>query len=440
MKLIRVLSSLGMLVLVVGMISLFGQVVTAPAASPAASPKQAPTAPKEVKIGAIYPLSGGAAQAGVDMKAGIELAVEIVNGKYPDIDLPLAKTEGLPNLGGAKIAVVFADSQGKAEVGQTEAERLITSEQVIALLGCYHSAVTKTASNVAERVGLPFVNGESSSPDLTERGFRWFFRTSPNDLDFSRAMFDFIDSMNKQKNANIKTVSLLVEDTDFGTNSAIAQKAEAKRIGVNVVGEIKYKANTTSLNAEIQKLKADKADVLLPSSYLSDAILTVKTMKELDYNPKLILAQDAGYVDANFITTVAKDGEGIASRAAFSIDIINVKPVAKKINDLYKAKTGKDLTDAPARSFTAMLTLAEAINRAGSTDPEAIRRALAATDIPGKQTIMPWKGVKFNEKGQNSMGQAIIVQLQGGKYTTVFPFEFKNSEAIFPVPPWSQRK
>ena len=434
MKRTRVVSLLAVLMLVAAMMSLFGQ------AAPQAAPAAKPAPPKEVKIGAIYPLSGGAAQAGVDMKAGIELAVEIVNGKYPDLDLPLAKTEGLPNLGGAKIAVVFADSQGKAEVGQTEAERLITNEKVIALLGCYHSAVTKTASNVAERAGMPFVNAESSSPDLTERGFKWFFRTTPNDLDFSRAIFDFIDNLNKEKNANIKTVSLLVEDTDFGSNSANAQKAEAQRVGVTVVGEIKYKANTTSLNAEVQKLKADKADVLLPSSYLSDAILTVKTMKELDYNPRLILAQDAGYVDASFITTVAKDGEGIASRAAFSLDIINVKPVAKRINDLYRAKTGKDLTDAPARSFTGMLTLAEAINRAASTDPEAIRRALVTTDISGKQTIMPWKGIKFNDKGQNYMGQAIIVQLQGGKYTTVFPFEFKNAEVIFPVPAWSQRK
>jgi len=434
MKRTRVVSLLAVLMLVAAMMSLFGQ------AAPQAAPAAKPAPPKEVKIGAIYPLSGGAAQAGVDMKAGIELAVEIVNGKYPDLDLPLAKTEGLPNLGGAKIAVVFADSQGKAEVGQTEAERLITNEKVIALLGCYHSAVTKTASNVAERAGMPFVNAESSSPDLTERGFKWFFRTTPNDLDFSRAIFDFIDNLNKEKNANIKTVSLLVEDTDFGSNSANAQKAEAQRVGVTVVGEIKYKANTTSLNAEVQKLKADKADVLLPSSYLSDAILTVKTMKELDYNPRLILAQDAGYVDASFITTVAKDGEGIASRAAFSLDIINVKPVAKRINDLYRAKTGKDLTDAPARSFTGMLTLAEAINRAASTDPETIRRALVTTDISGKQTIMPWKGIKFNDKGQNYMGQAIIVQLQGGKYTTVFPFEFKNAEVIFPVPAWSQRK
>lgn len=412
----------------------------APTSAPGAV--QQPPAQKvsEVKIGVLYPLTGGSGAAGVDSKNAVELAADIVNGKYTDVDLPLAKSNGIPNLGGAKITLVFADHQGKAEVGQSEAERLINNEKVIALYGAYNSAVTKTASNVAERVGIPFVNGESSSPDLTERGFKWFFRTSPNDLDFSKAMFDFLEALNKQKNANIKTASLMVEDTDFGVNSAAAQKAEAQRVGIQIVSDLKYKANTTSLSAEIQKLKADKADIFLPSSYGSDTLLTIKTMKELDYNPKLILAQDAGYVDSTFIQNVGKDAEGIASRAAFSLDIVNVKPLAKKINDLYKAKTNKDLTDVPARSFTGFVTLVDAINRAGSTDPEAIRKALVETNIPTEQIIMPWKGIKFNAKGQNELGAAIIVQIQGGVYKTVFPFEFKNADVIFPVPTWAERK
>lgn len=416
-----------------------------PTAAPA-QPTTAPTAPaataapslSEVKIGVIYPLAGGSAQAGLDAKAAVELAVDILNGKYPDVNLPLAKPGGF--LKGAKVTVVFADSQGKPEVGQSEAERLVNNEKVIALYGAYNSAITKTASNVAERVGIPFVNGESSSPDLTDRGFKWFYRTSPNDLDFSKAMFDLIDALNKQKNANIKAVAILAEDTDFGTNSASAQVAEAKRIGVNVVDNLKYKASTTSLSAEVQKLKADNPDVFLPSSYGNDTILTIKTFKELDFTPKIILAQDAGYVDSTFIPTVGKDAEGIASRAAFNLDIVQVKPLAKQVNDLYKAKTKNDLTDVPARAFTGFMTLADAINRAGSTDPEAIRKALASTNVPSDRIIMPWKGVKFNDKGQNELGAAIIIQVQGGVYKTVFPVEFKNAELIFPLTPWSQRK
>lgn len=420
------------------------------AASPAATSAPAATSPaatsapsgqkvSEIKIGVLYPLTGSSAQSGNDAKAAVELAADILNGKYKDAGLPFPAI-GMPGLGGAQVTVVFADQQGKAEVGQSEAERLINGEKVIALYGAYNSAVTKTSSNVAERVGIPYVNGESSSPDLTERSFKWFFRTSPNDLDFSKAMFDYLDALNKQKNANIKTVGLLYEDTDFGVNSATAEKAEAKRIGVNIAGDVKYKAGTTSLSAEIQTLKAANADVLIPSSYSTDVILTMKTMKDLDYNPKLILAQDAGYVDSTFIPTLTKDAEGVASRAAFSLDIVNVKPIAKKVNDLYKAKTNKDLTDIPARAFTGFMTLAEAINRAGSTDPAKIRQALVATDVPTDQTIMPWKGIKFDDKGQNQSGAAIIIQVQSGAYKTIFPLEFKNADSVFPIPKWSDRK
>ncbi len=416
---------------------------TAPTTVPASSGTAAATSPasakvSEVKIGVIYPLTGGSAQAGLDARAGVELAVDILNGKYPNIDLPMAKPGGF--LGGAKVTAVYADSQASPQVGQSDAQRLVTSDKVVALYGAYNSNVTKTASDVAERSGIPFVNGESSSPDLTTRGYQWFFRTSPTDNDFSKAMFDMIDAMNKQQNANIKTVGILAENTDFGTNSAKAEQAEAKRIGVTVVDTVQYTANTTSLTAEIQKLKADNPDVLLPSSYGSDTILTLKTMKDLNWVPKMILAQDAGYVDSTFITTVGKDAEGIASRAAFNLDIVKVKPLAKEVDDLYKTRTGKDLTDIPARAFTGFMTLADAINRAGSTDPAAIRKALIATNIPADQTIMPWKGIKFDNAGQNTMGQAIIIQVQNGQYVTVYPFEFKGANIVFPLVPWSQRK
>ena len=92
----------------------------------------------EVRIGAIYPMTGPGAFTGAEMTDAITLAVDIINGEY-DLDLPLARTEGLPDLKGAKIKVIFADHQGKPDIGQAEAERMITTEKVAALMGCYYS-------------------------------------------------------------------------------------------------------------------------------------------------------------------------------------------------------------------------------------------------------------------------------------------------------------
>ena len=395
---------------------------------------------KTIRIGVIFPLTGTAASVGNDAKQAVQLAVQLVNEGAPDIALPLAKGGGLPNLGGAKVELVFGDSQGKAEVGQSEAERLIKQEKVVALLGCYQSAVTKTASAVAERAGIPLVNGDSSSPALTEQGYQWFFRTSPHDGDFSKIIMEFLQALTQQKNAGIKTVSLLYEDTDFGVNSAQALKAEAQAHGLQVVGEVKYKANATSLTTEVQTLKGQNADALVPSSYTNDAILTIKTAQQLGYLPKMIVAQDAGYADPAFISGVgANIAEGMCTRSAFSVDITQLKPAAAKVNELYKKAAGKDIYDVPARDFTAMLVLLDAINRAGSTDPAAIKRALEATNLGPNDTIMPWKGVKFDSKHQNTLGTGIILQIRDGQYRTVYPFDVKTIDVTFPLKPWNQR-
>ena len=135
---------------------------------------------KTVKIGGVYPLSGNAASAGVHGKAAIETAIDIINNAHPELgNLPLAKNAGLAGLGGAKVEVVFADNQGSPAVGQNQALRLITEEKVVALSGAYQSGITLTTSAISEKYGIPYVNGESVAANLTERGFKWFFRVTP---------------------------------------------------------------------------------------------------------------------------------------------------------------------------------------------------------------------------------------------------------------------
>lgn len=399
-------------------------------------------AQKEVVIGVIYPMSGANAQAGVDNKPVLELAADIANGVV-DIPYPFyQRLKGMPGLKGAKVRLIFTDHQGKPDLGQSEAERLITQEKVHALVGSWHSAVTATASQVAERVGIPFLNPESSSPGLTRRGFKWFFRTSPHDEHFTQAMFDFFRDFQKKKGITLKTLGLTYEDTLFGVDSGKVMKELAKKYGYEVVVDLQYRARSTSLVPETQRLKAANPDVWMPTSYQTDAILFVKHFKELDYNPKMIMAQDAGHISPDFVQAVGKDAEGTMSRAPFSTDLIAKRAVAQAVNEHYKKRSpgGKDLYDFPARAFTGITTLLDAINRAGSTDPAAIRKALIATNIPGDQLIMTWEGVKFDETGQNTGVRAIILQLQEGKYHTVYPFEAATREVLYPIPKWAERK
>jgi branched-chain amino acid transport system substrate-binding protein len=396
-------------------------------------------AQQEVKVGVLYPLSGPTAQVGLDAVAAVKTAVAIVN-EGADLPLALAKNKGLPGLGGAKITIVVVDHQGKPEIGQSETERLITQEKVHVVFGAYFSSVTAAASQAAERAGIPFVNAESSQPALTQRGLKYFFRTSPTDETFTKLMFDFLKSYGAKSGQKFETASIFHEDTAFGTDSAKVQERLAKENGVRILEKIAYKAQTTSLTSEVQRLKAANADVLMPSSYTSDAFLLLRTAKELDYNPKMILAQNAGFTDPTFLTTMGKDAEGVITRSPYNSDLQGRIPLLAKVNDLFKKQSnGRDLSDNSARSFTGFMVLADALNRAGSTDPEKIRAALAATNIPADQLIVPYRGVKFDANGQNELVSAILMQAQKGKYCTMYPFDLASCQVLSPAPSWAEK-
>jgi branched-chain amino acid transport system substrate-binding protein len=394
---------------------------------------------KVIKIGAVYPLTGNIASTGLDNRRGVDLAVEIINGKY-NLDLPLALEEGLPNMGGAKIEIIYADTKGDPKNGMAEAERLITQEKVVAMIGAYQSSVTKTASQATERLKIPYVCSDSSSPTLTERGYKYFFRVSPHDAIFAKDQFNFLKDLEKKKKIKIKTVALLYENTEFGSNVGKAAKKYAQEFGYQVVADVSYPANATDVTSEVGTLVKSKPDVLMHASYITDAILFTKTFKEMGFAPQGILTM-AGYIEPGYLPAVKADGNYIIVRSTFALDLAKRKPLVAKVNELFKKKYGIDMSENAARSFMAPFVLAEAINRAKSTDSEAIVQALLQTNIPGKQVIYPWQGIKFDPQShQNIYAQGTLVQVLNQEYVTIWPFASAAKDVVWPFPAWKGRK
>ncbi len=388
-------------------------------------------APKEVVIGALYPLTGSGAQTGVDAQHALNTAAEIINSPH-NLDLPLGMGAGLPGLGGAKVRIIYADHQSDPQKGRAEAERLITQEKVVALIGTYQSSIAVTVSQTAERYEVPFMSADNSSPTLNRRGLKYFFRTGAHDEMFSTAMFDFFDALRK-KGHKIETLALFHEDTIFGTDSANAQTRLAGERGYKIAADIRYQANAPSLSVEVQQLKAANADVVMPSSYTNDSILLVRAMSELGYKPKAIVAQDAGFAEKTFYDAVGDKIPGSITRGSFSLDLAAKRPSIGKVNELFKARSNKDLNDLTSRECMAFLVLADAIDRAKSTEGPKIRAALAATSIPGERTIMPWKQIKFDETGQNNDADPILLQYVNGKLVTIYPWAAATAEPIWPM-------
>ncbi|MES2103110.1 MAG: ABC transporter substrate-binding protein [Pseudomonadota bacterium] len=398
-------------------------------------------AQQEIKIGAIYPLSGAAASSGAEMKNALELAADIINNGAKGIpNLPFAAGGGLPGLKGAKIKLVFADHQGNPQIGASETERLITQEKVVAVIGAYASNVTATSSQVAERYKIPYLNPESSSATLTQRGFKWFFRTTAHDDLFVHNFFEFFKELEAKKGIKVKQLATFNENTLWGNETTKLEVKLAAERGYNMVKTITYPAKSTQLTSEIQSLKASNPQVVMESSYLGDAIMAMKTYKELGFSPDMILANNAGFTDTEFRRSLGKDSDYVITREVWSPDLAKNNPLIKQVNDLYNSKYKADFTGNSSRTFTGLMTLADAINRAASTEPEAIRKALAETNIPGSKIIMPWKGIKFDEQGQNMYGSGILVQIIDGKYNTVWPFDMATRDVVWPMPKWDARK
>jgi branched-chain amino acid transport system substrate-binding protein len=389
-----------------------------------------------VKIGILWPLTGNAAAAGQASKAAAEVAAEIVNNKHPELgNLPLAATEGLPNQGGAKLELTFVDHQGNPSLAQQLATRLITQDNVHVLMGAYQSSCSFTATAVAERYGIPFMVGESAALNITGRGFKWVFRGTPIASDYAATYMRFFEDMKKQ-GKTIASIAVVNENTDYGTSVADSIEAAAKKNNIPVAIRIPYSASSTDVSAQVLQLKEKRPDVVIFISYTSDSILYMKTMKNLDYLPPMVIGDDTGFSDPSFIPAVADIAQGAMNRSAW--DIGKLGSTTYKINEMYKAKTGRDLDDTSARNMQSFFALADALNRAGSTDPEKIRDALTKTDLKPEQLMMGYNGVKFDETGQNILASTYLIQLKDKAYQLVWPGKAAVAKLDWPMKGWKQ--
>jgi len=304
-------------------------------------------------------------------------------------------------------------------------------------------------SAVAEQYGIPMINDSSTSPDLTKRGFKWFWRTTPHDGTFTRDLFEFMKGLTQGKAKGVKAVSKedinglasACEKTEWGSHVSQLIETYAKEYGYNVKKSILYAAKSADLSSEVGSLKAVKPEVMLFASYASDAILMMKTLKAQKAQPKILWGQDAGFEAPEFRTSLGDDVVGILTRTVFSPKIAEVKKVAGQVNDLYKKKHNRDLSGASARAFTGVQAWVEVLEKAGSTKPADIQKAANAINIPGDQLIVPWAGIKFatsgDDLGQNVLGSGMIGQYQKGKDGQIvleiaYPFDVATANLVYP--------
>jgi branched-chain amino acid transport system substrate-binding protein len=404
--------------------------LTAPAVIAASRANAADT----VKVGVLLPLTGNSAGSGAEAKASIEVAADIINTGHPDLKgLTIGLTPGLPNLGGAKIEPVFVDHRGDPSMAQSLALKLITGDKVAALLGAYHSSAAMTATAVAERYGVPFIVSDSVAANITARGFKFTFRVTPIATNFADSYMRFLLDQ-KKAGRSIENIAIVNENTDYGSSVGDAIAAEAKKQGLPVSIRIPYSANGADVSAQVLQLKEKNPSVALFVSYASDAILFMRTMKTLDYLPPMIIGDSAGFSDAAFLPAVGALSKGLVNRSVWSKGPEG--SLSAGINAIYQAKTSNEIGDVSGRCMQAFFVLADALNRAGSTDPTKLQAALKATAMPHSAMFIGYRGVRFDETGQNVESATYLTQLQTKDYVTIWPDDAAVSKVQWPMTGW----
>ncbi len=395
-------------------------------------------ADKVIKIGVLFPLTGPAAVSGQNCVNSVLAAADVINKKNTDINAPLAAQEGI--LGGYKIEIVKADHQGKPDVAKSEAERLYNQEKVFAVIGCYNSSATKPASAVAERAKKIFMCGCSSSAALTERGYKYFFRHAPTDAIESKEFVEYIEYLNKEKKAGIKTLGVIYENTEFGKHAAEEAHKAAKEAGLKLVADVPFNNGATNLNSEVQTLKAANPDAVFGAALGGDYSLWVRTMKQVNWLPKISLNYCTGYQNPAVQKELAGDGDHFMGGMGYSPELAaKFMPEAIKIEKKFYTPRSKQPFDSDSIQEAVMLTvLAQAIEKAGALDTEKVAKILRTETFPSAMSLSG--SVKFGPDGQNVKALSVITQIKDQKYGTVFPLKFNDTKPVLPMTPWNKRK
>ncbi len=387
-----------------------------------------------VRIGVVYSLTGPSKKSGLDAAAAIEIAADIVNKPHQGLEaIPLGAGQGLANLGNNLIQVITADHQQNPSVAQSQVLRLIGQNQVVALIGVGEGGATLAATVAAEHHGIPFLVPDAIEPKITGRGFKWVFRTTPLAGDLAKAYVGFLARL-KAGGTKIDTVAVVFENTARGTAAEAALRDAAKAAGIAISAEIGYAPDGIDLSAQVKQLSDKNPDAAILISDAADASLLVKTMKTLDYKPPILIGDDDGFSDPGFIAADGNLAQGLINRNAWGAG--DADSPSAVINGLYKAKTGHDLDDTGARIMQGFFVLADAIDRAGTTDPAAIQKALRETDLKPDHLIVGYDGVRFDASGQNTLAATFLTQLHGKQYVTVWPAKRAAGKLVLPYKAW----
>ncbi|MEI3606640.1 ABC transporter substrate-binding protein [Pseudogracilibacillus sp. SE30717A] len=367
-----------------------------------------------IKLGALFPLTGDLALLGEESYRGAELAVEEINANG--------------GINGREVELVKGDAVDP-DAAQAEANRLINQENIQSIVGSYSSGIAFAASEVAERNGALYWELGAVADNVTDREYQSILRTNPPASMFSVVHINFIkDVVAAELGKDLSDIKVAIahEDSSYGTTIADEAEKLAEAEGINVVSIQPYSSTSNDLTSVILNIKKADPDVLIVVSYINDAILISRQMKELNVEVPVFIGSGGGHTMTDFADAVGENSEHILNVDFPQYEINkDATPGMEEFLAAYEEKFGSEPRSGHSlANYMGMKVVLEIIEEAdGELDPEKLREVAMNYKVEKNTTATGW-GVEFDEvSGQNKLSEPYITQWIDGELITVYPEE-----------------
>ena len=370
-----------------------------------------------IEMGIPLPLTGSQAKFGEMEMRSYQMAMEEINAKG--------------GIKGKTVDLKFEDGQGKPEISRAIAEKLIDVNKQPVIFGDYSSSCSKAIAAVANERKVPYLVVTGADDSITQQNYAYVFRMNPSNAYYAAGMISFLSAVVKPK-----SVAILYESSDFGTSGADEMEKYAEKIGMKVVVKEKYEKGAVDFKPVLSKVKSEKPDVIYMVSYVMDASLLMKQIKELRIDAKLFAGGAAGFAIPEFINNAKDAAEYVVTATLWSTQA--KYPGAREFAEKYKTLFGEYPSYHGAEAYSALYIIKDAIERARSMEPADIRDAMKATKM-----MTVFGPIQFEDKegyqNQNFM-QTLVLQVIKGKHETIWPEASASAKYIYPIPAWRDRR
>ena len=388
---------------------------SAAAASALAFPLVGGAQPKMIKVGVLHPVTGALAYSGQQCREGALMAIEDIN-----------KAGGIKAMGGAKLEALLGDAQSQPQAGAAEVEKM-NEAGVSAVVGAFASAICLATTQTAAKYGLPHIVDIGVADQIVERGLKNTFRFGPGYRKCAEVAVANLHALNTAAGKPARTVMIVHEESLFGTGTAALLSRELPGYGYDVKEVIKHANPTRDFNNIVLRMKAVNPDIVIPANYYNEYALLVRTMQQQKVTPKAIYSVLGGAASSyKFVKEFPDAANGI-------IDCNHwFNPKDKRSAALRKRVEAKGLFFSYEifNTYTAMMLLADAIERAKSGERAAIIDALEKSTFADH--FMPYGPTKF-VNGQNTGAQPLMTQVVKNDIKVIVPRDYRETEPVFPL-------